>query len=172
MDSGIAVSVLEMYISFVKNTGWMAPQNLATFTTGTKPPELAQCTAPSLFLTEAEYPGLGVCRQPLGEQVTTFYHALKFLAKHRQINFAFHRAKSLTVFGCPEMVPSTTLAPQTLRPLAQSPVHILLNARKYSSAMRNVFGPDKEPMECPIAYISPKEVWNNYCRVGRSRLRA
>ena len=32
--------------------------------------------------------------------------------------------------------------------------------------MRHVSGPDKEPMECPIAYMSPQEVWNNYCKIG------
>ena len=166
------MSVLEVYVLFVKETGWLSPQNLAALPPGVRPASLAKCKCASLFLTEVDYPSLRVCRQPLGKQATTFYHAMKFLAKRHGIEFQFGRSKSLAVYGCHEMVPSLSLVPRCLRPAGQSPVHSLLGAWKYSSAMRNVFGPDKEPVECPIAYMSPQEVWNKYCKDGRSRRRA
>ena len=172
VQSDEAMSVLEVYVLFVKQTGWLSPQNLVALPPGVRPPSLAKCNCASLFLTEVDYPSLSVCRQPLGKQTTTFYHAMKFVAKRHGIDFQFSRSKSLAVYGCHEMVPSLSLVPRCLRPAGQSPVHSLLGAWKYSSAMRTVFGPDKEPMECPIAYMSPQEVWNNYCKGGRSRRRA
>ena len=54
------------------------------------------------------------------------------------------------------MLPSLSLVPRCLRPAGQSPVHSLLGAWKYSSATRTVVGPDKEPMECPIADMTHK----------------
>ena len=98
---------------------------------------------------------------------------MKFLAKCHGIEFQLSRSKSLAVYRCHEMVPGLSLVPSCLRQGGgQSPVHSLLGARKHSSAMGNFFGPDKETMECPIAYMSPQEVWNTDCKGGRSRRRA
>ena len=138
----------------------MAPQNLATFTTGIKLPELAPCAAPSLSLTEAEYPGLRVCSAPWENKSLRFTMHLSFWLSIAKSTLHFTEPNCLQFLGVLRWSPAPPRHPEPLsiKPLVQSPVHILLNARKYSSAMRNVFGPDKEPMECPIANISPKEV--------------
>ena len=105
-----------------------------------RPPSLAKCECASLLLMEVDYPSLSVCGEALGKQATTFYHVMKFLAKCHGIEFQFGRSKSLAVYGCHEMVPSLSLVPLCLRPAGQSPT---------------VFDPDKEPMECPTAYMFP-----------------
>ena len=113
VQSDGAMSVLEVCICFfVQQTRWLSPQG---------PPSLAKCECASFLLTEVDYPSLSVCREPLGKQATTFYHAMKFLAKCHGIEFQFGRSKSLAVYGCHEMVPSLSLVPLCLRPAGQSP---------------------------------------------------
>ena len=168
VHSPSAVSVLELYILFAETTGWLAPQNIAKLSAGQRPVELKKSRVPSMFVSEADMPTLSLCREPLGKQVTAFLQCLKFLSNKVGINFDFHRASALRVFGCSVSVQSTCLVPRRIRPRAEGTVQELFVEREYPQVVRLLWSPVRMRYACPLPEESPVVIWNRYCRNRRS----
>ena len=99
------VSVLEIYLEFVAQSGWIAPANTATMESATLPLYYRN-SIPSSWVHESEYIALKFCRPALGKQVTIFLHAIKELFKRTQAEHSIAQDKALSVIGLSRPMPA------------------------------------------------------------------
>ncbi|CAE7527392.1 unnamed protein product [Symbiodinium natans] len=107
------VSVLEIYLEFVAQTGWIAPANTAKMESATLPLRHRN-SIPSSWVHESEYPALKLCRPALGKQVAVFLHAIKELFKRTQAEHSVVQEKALSVIGLSRRVPALYICPMTI----------------------------------------------------------
>ena len=161
------VSLFEVYLFFVKRSGWVTPVNIAKMPQSMLPPKLRTCKVPSAWVHETEYQELRLCRPPLGSQLRVFLHALKALSARAKLDLKFHREKSLKHAGIFEPVPSMQVAPKELREIRPQ-VHTLCDGG-FSKAMKGFFSPSTQAAECAIPAVHPTLVWNQYIRSQRAK---
>ena len=102
------MSVVEIYLQFVAQTGWIGPANTAKMDPATLPLRY-QNSIPSSWVHESEYPALKLCRPALGKQVTVFLHVVKELFKRTQSEHAIVQDKALSVIGVSKLVPALSI---------------------------------------------------------------
>ena len=155
------VSLLELYLHFVRVTGWLSPVNVASW----KPQQLPLglvADVPACFVHETEYPQLKMCRPLLSKQLNVFGSIVRFMFKEAAIDFPMSRTKSLAHWGVNEEVPSICIAPCTVRADAGKLSDIFWAHRRYSRALAIPFQPPRDPVDCPTPFVSPKVTWARY----------
>ena len=83
------VSLFEVYLFFVKRSGWVTPVNIAKMPQSMLPPKLRTCKVTFSWVHEIEYQELRLCRPPLGSQLRVFPHALKALSARAKLDLKF-----------------------------------------------------------------------------------
>lgn len=99
------VTVVEIYLEFVAQTGWIVPANTAKMDPATLPLRYRN-SIPSSWVHESEYPALKLCRPAFGKQVTVFLHAVKELFKRTPSEHTIVQDKALAVIGISKLVPA------------------------------------------------------------------
>ncbi|CAE7685124.1 petJ, partial [Symbiodinium sp. CCMP2456] len=107
------MSIAELYFWFSECTGWMAPQNLATWSQTSIPFEW-KTTVQTAFATEQDYASLSFSEVPFAKQCTVFLHALKFFALRHRLQLGITRGQALSFLDCFDPVPMVTVAPTCL----------------------------------------------------------
>ena len=158
-DSG--VSLLELYLHFASATGWVCPVNVAAWKPFQLPTGLV-ADVPACFVHETEYPQLKLCRPLLSKQLNLFRNVVRFMFKEAEIDFPMPRAKTLSQWGINEEVPSICIAPCTVRADVSKLSEIFWVHRRYSRAVAISFQPPRDPVECPLMFVSPRVTWARY----------
>ena len=107
------VSVVEIYLEFVAQTGWILPASTAKMDPATLPLRY-RSSIPSSWVHESEYPALKLCRPALGKQVTVILHAVKELFKRTHSEHTTVQDKALAVIGTSKLVPAFSICPTTI----------------------------------------------------------
>ena len=89
----LGCSLVELYVAFLYDTGWLVPINVA----GWKRSPLPDGTemAPAVWVHEAHFPSLMLARQSLQQQVRTFATALRQLVHMCGVQLQFAQLPSL-----------------------------------------------------------------------------
>ena len=164
------VSVLEIYLEFVAQTGWIAPANTAKMESATLLLRYRN-SIPSSWVHESEYPALKLCRPALGKQVTVFLHAIKELFKRTQAEHSVVQEKALSVIGLSRRVPALYICPMTIDAQAIR-LKSVIGSDKYDLVVKRPYSPPANVFQsCPLPVVDPQVVWNLYCQRHRQRRR-
>ena len=159
------VSVVEIYLEFVAQTGWIVPANTAKMDLATLPLRYRN-SIPSSWVHESEYPALKLCRPALGKQVTVFLHAVKELFKRTQSEHTIVQDKALAVIGISKLVPAFSICPTTIDAQA-SRLKSVIGSDKYDLVVKRPYSPPVNVFRsCPLPVVR-----NLYCPRHRHRRR-
>lgn len=106
----LGCSLVELYVAFLLDTGWLVPINVA----GWKRSPLPDGTemAPAVWVHEVHFPSLMLARQPLHQQVRTFSTALRQLAQLCGVQIQFAQLPSLRALNVQYAVQSISVRPR------------------------------------------------------------
>ena len=106
----LGCSLVELYVAFLYDTGWLVPINVA----GWKRSPLPDGTemAPAVWVHEAHFPSLMLARQSLQQQVRTFATALRQLAHMCGVQLQFAQLPSLRALNVQYAVQSISVRPR------------------------------------------------------------
>ena len=163
------MSVVEIYLEFVAQTGWIVPANTAKMDPATLPLRYRN-SIPS-WVHESESPALKLCRPALGKQVTVFLHAVEELFKRTQSEHTIVQDKALAVIGISKLVPAFSICPTTIDAQA-SRLKSATGSDKYDLVVKRPYWPPVNVFRsCPLPVVNPQVVWNLYCQRHRQRRR-
>ena len=168
VESSEWVAISELYLHFVVSTGWLAPVNVATWSTGRLPLTLQTGSVQQAFVCEADYPPLALSRPSLGKQATVFLHAFKDVCKRLELEIKIERRQTLQHFACTVPVASTCIVPRDIRQPPHELFHKVFNGANYPAITRAMICAPVQALHCPVPLRSPVEVWNCYTKLTRA----
>ena len=110
LSSEAGISLAEIYVTFIEQTGWVVPVNVGSWRQE-QLPECWRSKVPSAWLQETSYANLLLCRTTFAKQLTIFLHSFKLLLRLLNIPCACCRGPALTSLGHGAPVSMVTMAP-------------------------------------------------------------
>ena len=152
-------SIAELYFFFSESTGWMSPQNLATWDPRSLPFQW-RTSIQTAFAAETDYEALQFNDVCYSKQCTVFLHALKFFAHRHSLDLGFTRGQALSFLDCFEHVPQVFFAPECA-PEVRARFRDRIEC-SWKSFKHSAFRPTCEPILCPLEVQHPMITWKRY----------
>ena len=166
------MSLLELYLFFIRCTGWHVPLNVASW-----PPFLIQGRfwsnqAPEVWLHETQHEQLRLHRQPLGTQMRTFQRILRLLLHAAGSPFQVIPGPYLQREGVRAILPGLQVRPRaSLDKHSLQELRIHLSGGGLARLLRRTFSLKCRPLSSVVELQDPKAVYLNMRRAHRQARR-
>ena len=161
-------SLVEFYLAFTRETGWLAPVNVASWEAAAKPAGLRDTLVKAAWVHEVQYPQISLCAQPLTAQLLVFSHVIRAVFLACQCPWKPRAMFALRWLGVPCKVPALTMRPQYhhVGEVCQN-LSRLFTGRKYRQVLKQGYTVVQKPVAAQIPFRSPREIFNAQRRAHR-----
>ena len=155
-------SLLELYLIFVKITGWHVPINVVSWNPFLIQGRFWSNNAPAVWLHETQHPPLRLHRQPLGKQLSLFHNILRNLVHYSGnateiISRAFLKDEGVRIRA---LVPGIFLQPFcSLDGSALAEVRVMLAGGGLERLLRRTFSTKVQATPSGVELLDPSVPW-------------
>ena len=154
------ISLLELYLLFVKQTGWHVPINVVSWNPFLIQGRFWSNNAPAVWIHETQHPPLRLHRQSLGKQLKTFHSILRNLVHYSGSATEIVSGAFLKDEGVRALVPGIFMRPfSSLDGATLAELRVMLAGGGLERLLRRAFSTKVQVIPCGIELIDPSVPW-------------